>query len=164
MIPNSYSICANWAISITDTGLICLEFNHQKQTRNTNFHFQDGINSDASLLPSLKPPSRRQHLQNSFIFEAGRRIVPELTCWECSKPLASKRRSEARPRVQLCFSSFSTSRPCLKDATAPFACNCCCWSPLLLFVLSSKQLVCNQMQQQRSDIVETKLQTRCTDD
>lgn len=67
-IPNSYFICANWAISVTDTGLICLEFNHQKQTRNTNFHFQDGINSNASLLPSLKPPSRLQHLQNSYFW------------------------------------------------------------------------------------------------
>lgn len=68
MIPNSYFICANWAISVTDTELICLEFNHQKQTRNTDFHFQDVINSDASLPPSLKPPSRLQRLQNSFFF------------------------------------------------------------------------------------------------
>lgn len=82
-----------------------------------HFHLQEKIHCDASSLSSiyLKPCQWCSILK--LLFRGG--SVLQLTCWECSNLLASKRRSEARPRVQLCFSSFSTSRTCPKDATAP---------------------------------------------
>lgn len=112
IITHNFFIYAHWGLQ---THGCFFQRQPLKQTQNIHFHLQDKIHCDASPLASLKPCQGCSILK--LLFRGG--SVLQLTCWECSNSRASKLRSEARPRVQLCFSSCSTSRTCPKDATAP---------------------------------------------
>lgn len=107
---NFFFIYAHWGLQT-----LFLLTSTFKTNQNIHFHLQDKIHRDASPLSSLKPCQGFGILKLLF---RGCSVL-QLTCWECSNPLASKLRSEARPRGQHCFSSCSTARTCPKDATAP---------------------------------------------